>query len=138
MKAAGMMQRAYGTPFWPSGRGIGDTVQLDPNVIFGGGDIVTNPGGVYPGASFPSSTPSWLPAVQVGVQDAFQFAKLLSPVPPGTVMQSGPGGTYIARAQSGQPTPGYFPAVGGAGFGWGTMLLIGGAILLVAAMGRER
>ena len=131
------LQNAYGTPFWsgPRGRGLGgDTTVLDPSIIgpIDPSTTITNPGNYYPGLSPASGgPPSWLPAVQTGVQDVFQFAKLFNPIPPGTVMQSGPGGTYIARASNGQATPGFFPSVGGSGFGWGTMLLIGGVIALL-------
>lgn len=142
------LQSAYGTPFWTprGGRALGDATDtvtvLDPSVLVPPVDPnipITDPGNYYPGLSPQvGGSPSWLPAVQAGVQDAFAFTKLFNPIPPGTVMQTGPGGTYIARAANGQATPGYFPSVGASGFGWGTMLLVGGVIAVIALVGRSR
>lgn len=142
MRIRASVGRAWGTPFFSRGRGIGDTTTLDPSVVLPDNPnvAVTNPAGSF---GFPvSGPPSWLPAAstlgQQAFSDVFSVLKLYNPVPPGTVMQSGPGGSYIARAADGQATPGYFPSVGGAGFGLGTILVVGGIIAVIALSRGDR
>ena len=72
-------------------------------------DIATS-GTIANPPSIPSGGVSPWPATvsniaQAGFTDAFNILKLLNPVPPGTVMQTGPGGTFISRAAAGQPAP---------------------------------
>ena len=87
--------------------------------------------------NFPPTAPSQWPSAltniaQAGFTDAYKILQLLNPVPPGTVMQTGPGGTYISRAAPGQPTPTGFPSVGGTGGGLIWILGIGAVVLLLA------
>lgn len=73
---------------------------------------------------------------QQGFQDVFNVLKLFNPVPPGTVMQTGPGGTsFISRAAAGSATPSGI-SLGGSSFG--PILLIGGGLLLVMAFAKGR
>jgi hypothetical protein len=68
--------------------------------------------GVAPGTS---TLPATLTQIgQAGFADAYKILQLLNPVPPGTTMQVGPGGTFITRAAAGQPTPGTVSASGGS------------------------
>lgn len=125
---------AYGMPYWNARQGGYAMGGLGDSTIC---SQVDDQGNCIASQTFPDPSPgvtagpgNWVSAVQLGVQDAFNFAKLFNPVPPGTVMQTGPGGySYVARAAPGQ----ILPSVGLPGFGSGSglwILLIGGAALL--------
>ena len=76
---------------------------------------------------------------QAGFQDAFKILQLLNPVPPGTVMQTGPAGTFISRAGSGQatalPSP-FGTATSGGGTGLLLLVGVGVAILFLSKSDR--
>jgi hypothetical protein len=124
--------RPRGLPF--SGVGMGDTssticssVDDQGNCI--GYDTYTAPDA----ASGASNWPQITAAAQAGFQDVYQVLKLFNPVPPGTVMQTGPGGTFISRAPSGSTTlPSSFslPSLSG-GSGIGILLLVGVGALII-------
>lgn len=150
----------YATPvFIPPFRRFWNFAPGGANPGFGGlGDCITDPDtGVtscadstttnYPIANLPGPVP--FPSsgggitaqqatgiAQQGFQDVFSVLKLFNPVPPGTVMQTGPGGTsFISRAPAGSATPAGI-SLGGSSFG--PILLIGGGLLLLVAFSKGR
>jgi hypothetical protein len=92
-----------------------------------------------PGAvAAPSMWPQAVTGIaQAGFQDAFNILKLLNPVPPGTVMQTGPAGTFISRAAAGQPTPSALTSPFGAGTGSSLLLLAGLGIVVFMLASRK-
>jgi hypothetical protein len=95
----------------------------------------TSPGG--PVVPVPGSTVGTLTNLaQAGFTDAFNILKLLNPVPPGTVMQTTPYGTYISRAAAGQPTPTAAPFGTSAGGSMGLILLLGLGVAIFAFAGK--
>jgi hypothetical protein len=121
--------RPRGLPF--SGVGLGDSGLGDTCFDADGQPYdCGSPPAVTSGAS---NWPQITAAAQTGFQDVFQVLKLFNPVPPGTVMQTGPGGTFVSRVPSGSTTlPSSFglPSFGG-GSGIGILLLVGvGALIL--------
>lgn len=57
--------------------------------------------------------------------------------PPGTTIQTGPQGTVVQRTSTGL-APGVLGFPGAGGIGLGTILLLGGALLLVSLSGRRQ
>jgi hypothetical protein len=82
-----------------------------------------------------STLPSTLTQIgQAGFSDAYKILQLLNPVPPGTTLQTGPGGTFITRAAAGQPTPSALTSPLGAASGGGLLWLVGiGFVIFVLA-----
>lgn len=133
--------RAYGTPYrnQHTGNALGAlNCPGDPECP-GYVDPADNPFADYDLSSqtspvgSSSGSSSWLPAFQTIEGDIFSFARLFNPVPPGTVMQTGPNGTYISRAQTGQPTPSSLLQPFNSGSG-STLLMVGVGLVGLLAL----
>ena len=116
----------------------GVTSCTDTTTLQTGGGYFGMPTGVTPVATGGGGVTAQQAAgiAQQGFQDVFSVLKLFNPVPPGTVMQTGPGGTsFISRAAAGSSTPSGI-SLGGSSFG--PILLIGGGLLLLVAFSKGR
>ncbi len=130
------IMRYSGGSFYKPVKGVGDALDLSALDASIGSNVSDMIAADLPEFSYGSSLN--IPGlIQTGVQDAFQFVKLLDPVPAGTTLQVGKDGSYyVSRAQPGVPTAQLLPPGGMSG--WGTLALLGGGALLLFAMARGR